>query len=134
MYPAKEINMNEVRGGSALLRVMVTACFVVAAVSMTGAFAGENNQVRADEPSNAGNKVFGVTVMSDGSPFPGVLISLSGGGVKQRTVSASDGKFEFSAVPPGEYTVVFQVKGKKKVERKIPVATEDVNMGTVLID
>ena len=107
-----------------LHRVVLLLVVALATVSVPGAFAGEDS----------GGDVFGVVVTSDGSAWPGVLISLTGGDVKQKTVSDTDGAFRFNSVPPGDYVVVFQAQGKKKVKRKIPVSTEDVDLGTIAID
>ena len=107
-----------------LHRVVLLLVVALATVSVPGAFAGEDS----------GGDVFGVVVTSDGSAWPGVLISLTGGDVKQKTVSDTDGAFRFNSVPPDDYVVVFQAQGKKKVKRKIPVSTEDVDLGTIAID
>ncbi len=105
-------------------RVVLLLVFALSTISVVGAFAGEDS----------GGDVFGVVVTGDGSPWPGVLISLTGGDVKQKTVSDNDGAFRFTSVPPGDYVVVFEAPGKKKMKRKIPVATEDVDLGTIAID
>jgi hypothetical protein len=105
-------------------RVVLLLVFALSTISVVGAFAGEDS----------GGDVFGVVVTSDGSAWPGVLISLSGGDVKQKTVSDNDGAFQFTSVPPGDYVVVFEAQGKKKMKRKIPVATGDVDLGTIAID
>ena len=105
-------------------RVVFLLVFALSTISVVGAFAGEDS----------GGDVFGVVVTGDGSPWPGVLISLTGGDVKQKTVSDNDGAFRFTSVPPGDYVVVFEAQGKKKMKRKIPVATGDVDLGTIAID
>ena len=117
-----------------LSRVLMIAVFTLSTVSVAGAFAADGAMSRVDQPSQSGSQVFGVVVGSDGSPLPGVLISLSGGKVKQKTVSETDGAFSFASVPPGDYVVVLQMRGKKKIKRKIPVATEDVDLGTIAMD
>ena len=123
------------RGGVRRLPQFLMAAFcALSAVSVAGAFAADGSVSRVDEPASSGSKVFGVTVSSDGSPLPGVLITLSGKGVKQKTVSETDGAFGFASVPPGDYVVVFQFQGRKKVKRKIPVTTEDIDLGTIVVD
>lgn len=113
-------------------RVAVIGVCIVSMLPAVTASAGDDGASRVDEES--GNRVFGVVVSTDGSPLPGAIISLSGGKVKQRTVSVSDGAFSFASVPPGDYVVVFQASGKKKVKRKVPVSTEDVDLGTIALD
>ena len=107
-----------------LFRVVLLLVFVLSTISVVGAVAGEDS----------GGDVFGVVVTGDGGPWPGVVISLTGGDVKQKTVSDNDGAFLFTSVPAGDYVVVFQAQGKKKMKRKIPVATGDVDLGTIAID
>jgi hypothetical protein len=110
---------------------MIAICFV-SGFSVAGDSVGDRVAGQVEE--DGGSKVFGVTVSGDGSALPGVLISLSAGKVRQKTVSGTDGEFSFSSVPPGDYIVVFQAQGKKKVKRKIPVATGDVDLGTIVVD
>jgi len=117
-----------------LRRFLILAVCAVSAFSVAGTLVAESSVGRGDEPAQPGSKVFGVTVSSDGSALPGVLIALSGKGIKQRTVSGTDGAFSFASVPPGDYMVVFQFQGKKKIKRKIPVGTEDVDLGTIVVD
>ncbi len=112
--------------------VATMVVFILAAVSAIGAFAGEGDVSGVDDDS--GSRVFGIVVSADGGALPGVLISLSGGDVKQRTVSATDGAFRFASIPPGDYLLVFQAPGRKKVKRKIPVSTDDVDLGTIVLD
>ncbi len=105
-------------------RVVLLLVFALSTISVVGAFAGEDS----------GGDVFGVVVSGDGSALPGVLISLSGGDVKQKTVSDDDGAFRFASVPPGDYVVVFEAQGKKEMKRKVAVATGDVDLGTIAIE
>ena len=121
-------------GARRLPQILMVAFCALSAVSVAGAFAADGSASRVDEPAPSGSRVFGVTVSGDGSALPGVLISLSGNGVKQKTVSETDGAFSFASVPPGDYVVVFQIQGKKRVKRKIPVSTEDVDLGTIVVD
>lgn len=107
-----------------LYRAVLVLVGALALVSISGAFADEES----------GGDVFGVVVTSDGSAWPGVLISLTGDDVKLKTVSDTDGAFRFNSVPPGDYVMVFQAQGKKKAKRKIPVSTEDVDLGTIALD
>jgi hypothetical protein len=120
----RETKMKTPVDADRLYRGVLLLVVALAVVSIPGAFADEDS----------GGDVFGIVVTGDGSPWPGVLISLTGGDVKQKTVSDNDGAFRFTSVPPGEYVVVFEAQGKKKMKRKIPVATGDVDLGTIAID
>ena len=124
--------MNSKTFAGRICRVAMIGILVGWVAPAPGVFAGESFAGQLDD--NPGARVFGVTVGGDGSALPGVLISLSGGKVKQRTVSGTDGEFSFASVPPGDYVVVFQFQGKKKLKREVPVATEDVDLGTILVD
>ncbi len=110
-------------------RVLMIA---VLGLSVVGASTGEGDVSGVDDDS--ASQVFGVVVSGDGSALPGVLISLSGGDVKKRTVSATDGAFRFASIAPGDYLMVFHAQGKKKVKRKITISTEDVDLGTIVLD
>lgn len=113
-------------------RMALIVVLGLSVISVAGVFAGDVFASRGDDDS--GSEVYGVVVGGDGAPLPGVLISISGGKVKQKTVTANDGAFSFASIPPGDYLVVFQAPGKKKIKRKIPVASEDVDLGTVALD
>ena len=83
--------------------------------------------------SSAGSRVSGTTVTADGSFLAGVRVSLSGNGVNQKTVTGTDGVFEFVSVPAGDYSVVFQAKGMKKITREITVSSVDLDMGHIVM-
>ncbi len=106
-------------------RVVLALVLALATVSVPGAFADED----------AVSDVFGVVVTTDGTAWPGVLISLTGNdGDGQKTVSDSDGAFRFTSIPPGDYVVVIQAQGKEKVKREVPVSDADVDLGTIAIE
>ena len=111
----------------------VLMIFVVTLLVVSGAGAFETgNVVRGDDESlPAGYEMFGTTVSKDGGALAGVRVSLSGDGVDQKTVSDADGAFRFTLIPPGSYSVVFKIKGAKKVKREITVSTGDVDMGKI---
>ncbi len=114
----------------------VLMMFVLTLLVVLGVGASEaGNVVRGeDESLPAGHEMFGKTVGKDGSALAGVRIALSGDGVDQKTVSDADGAFRFTLVPPGSYSVVFKMKGAKKVKREITVSTGDVDMGKIAMD
>ena len=113
-----------------MCRVVVMLALAFVTVSGGGVPAA----ARVDDDSAAGSDVFGATAGGDGSPLPGVLISLSGDGVNLKTVSESDGSFRFTSIQPGDYSVVFKMTGLKKAKQKIVVATEDLDLGTITLE
>ena len=62
-----------------------------------------------------------------GAVLPGVTVTLSGAAVlggTQVRVSEGDGRFRFPVLPPGTYTVTFELSGFQRVERAdLPLAT-----------
>jgi len=119
--------------GCRIFRVVMMLLFVLSAVSVVGASEAGFVVRGEDESPAAGYEVFGAIVSSDGSALAGVLITLSGDGVNQKTVSDTDGVFHFMSVPSGSYSVVFKMKGMKKVKREITVSTGDVDLGKVTV-
>ena len=115
-------------------RVVMVFALVVAAFSVAGAFevsvlGTQENQTAAEE-----YEVSGTAVGGDGDPLPGVLVTMSGSDGKQSTVSGEDGVFSFTSVAPGTYSMMFKVKGKKKLKREITVTTGDLDLGTISLD
>ncbi len=117
--------------GRRLSRVLTMFVFTLLVVSGAGASEAGNVVSGEDESLPAGYEIFGTTVGEDGSALGGVRIALSGDGVDQKTVSDADGGFHFNLIPPGSYSVVFKMKGAKKVKREITVSTGDVDMGKI---
>ena len=48
-------------------------------------------------------------------------------------VSGAEGAFRFTSVPSGSYTIIFKMKGTKKVKRMITVSTGDLDLGEILL-
>jgi hypothetical protein len=65
--------------------------------------------------------ITGVITDPSGAVLPGVTVSLSGekliGGL-QTQVTDANGSYRFDRLPPGEYTVRFELEGFKTVERQ----------------
>jgi len=121
-------------GERRMSRVVVMLVFILSTVSGAGASWNSELMNQADESLAARHDVFGETVNSDGSGLPGVIIGLSGDGVNQKTVSSDDGTFRFASVPPGSYSIIFKMKGKKKVKREIALSTGDLDLGTITME
>ena len=114
-----------------IFRVVMVLVFTLPAISGAGAFETGVIVRGEDESPAAAHEVFGATVNIDGSGLPGVLITLSGDGVNQKTVSDTDGAFHITSVPPGSYSMVFKIKGMKKVKREVTVSTGDLDLGRI---
>lgn len=114
--------------------VVVTLMFVVAAFSAARAVEADVTSAQENETPAASHEVSGATFDGDGNPLPGVLITLSGADGKQSTVSGEDGAFSFTSVPPGTYSLVFKVKGKKKAKREITVSNSDLELGMISLE
>jgi len=115
-------------------RVVMTLVVVLSVVSGTGASGNGELMNQADDSTAARHDVLGATVNSDGSALPGVLIGLSGDGVNQKTVSGTDGAFRFTSVPPGSYSIIFKMKGMKKIKREITLSTGDLDLGKITME
>ena len=116
-----------------VFRLVVILVFALSAFSGAGTLESGVVVRGNDESPAAGHEVFGITVDTDGGALPGVLITLSGDGVHQKTVSDAEGVFHITSVPPGSYSMVFKVKGMKKVKREVTVSTGDVDLGKITI-
>jgi hypothetical protein len=71
------------------------------------------------------------TVTSDGSPLPGVSITVSSPALlgTRTTVSGSNGDYNIPALPPGDYTVVFELEGMQKVTQKVHLSLSQTTRG-----
>ena len=117
-----------------MFRVVMMLVIVLSVVSVVGA-SEAGIVVRGEDESPAeGHEMFGTTVSKDGSALPGVRIALSGDGVDQKTVSDADGAFRFTLIPPGSYSMVFKMKGMKKVKREVTVSAGNLDLGKITID
>ena len=117
-----------------VVRIVMVFAFVVAAFSVAGAVEASSLYTQEDETQAEGYEVTGATFSGDGDSLPGVLITLAGADGKQSTVSGEDGAFSFTSVPPGTYSLVFKVKGKKKAKREITVSNTDVELGMISLE
>lgn len=63
------------------------------------------------------------TVTSDGQPLPGVTVTVASPGLQgSRTTTTGDaGGYHFPALPPGNYTVTFDLEGMQKVDKSAVV-------------
>ena len=63
------------------------------------------------------------TVTSQGSPLPGVLVTIQSPDLQgtRTAVSGETGGYRFPVLPPGAYTVTFELEGMQKVTKKISV-------------
>jgi outer membrane receptor protein involved in Fe transport len=86
--------------------------------------------------------IAGAVTDASGGTLPGVTISLSGPSMMgmQTAVTTEDGRYRFVAVPPGDYTLVFELQGFSSVTRegiKITAnftATINIQMGVATLE
>jgi hypothetical protein len=64
------------------------------------------------------------TVSSQGNPVPGVMVTISSPDLQgtRSTVTGDAGGYRFAALPPGEYTVVFELEGMQKINKRVTVS------------
>lgn len=74
--------------------------------------------------TQSGN-VFGHVRDGDGSPIPGVTVTLSGIGAPQTFVTTRDGSYRFLGLSPGRYFLKSELQGFSSLSRPV-----DVNVGT----
>ena len=62
--------------------------------------------------------LYGTVLAEDGSPMPGVTVTLTGTGAPQVQVTDEQGRFRFPGLPPGSYTVETQLDGFAPLRRE----------------
>ena len=64
------------------------------------------------------------TVTSDGNPLPGVAVSVSSPSLQgtRTAVTSETGGFHFTALPPGAYTVAFELEGMQTQKKLVTVS------------
>ena len=69
------------------------------------------------------------TVTSDGKPLPGVTVTVASAALQgtRTAVTGEGGGYAFPSLPPGLYTVTFELEGMQRVTKKeqLHVATPD---------
>jgi carboxypeptidase family protein/TonB-dependent receptor-like protein len=60
---------------------------------------------------------------TDGKPLPGVTVTITSPDLQgtRTTVTGEGGGYRFPAIPPGDYTVTFDLEGMQKVNKKITI-------------
>ena len=99
----------------------ILALCIVAGVLLTGI-----QSVGAQSPT--GN-ISGRVTSSDGQPLPGVTVSVTSSSAPgaRAVVTSEDGKYLFALLPPGSYTISFELDGFQSLQRTQNVAgTENV--------
>ena len=74
--------------------------------------------------------VYGTVVSEDGSPLPGVTVTLSGMGAPRTQITDASGQFRFLALDPGSYALNAELEGYGKVE--YPAIDVRVNRNTTV--
>src|SRR5438132_5384044 len=68
------------------------------------------------------------TVTSSGAPLPGVTVTITSPAMQgERTaVSGPNGDYNFAAVPPGTYSVRFEIEGMQRVTKPTNVRLGEI--------
>jgi outer membrane receptor protein involved in Fe transport len=100
--------------------------FIVLALAVTGLTANVAY-------SQTTGTIEGVISDSNGAPLPGASVEAKSPSLQGTKVAVSDGagRFRFSLVPPGQYTVTVALSGFTKVERSVRVSLDAT--ATVLV-
>jgi hypothetical protein len=66
----------------------------------------------------------GGTVTTDGKPLPGVTITIASPSLQgtRTAVTGEGGGYNFPSIPPGLYTVTFELEGMQRVTKKVQLA------------
>jgi hypothetical protein len=77
----------------------------------------------------------GTVTLEDGSPMPGVAVSAVADVMPKArsTVTDADGRYRFTAMPPGDYEVTFIMKGFATEQRNFPVALQQTAIINVVM-
>lgn len=69
------------------------------------------------------------TVTSEGAPLPGVLVTISSPSLQgtRTAYTGENGSYNFAALPPGNYTITFQLEGMKSVEKTAKLSLSTTN-------
>src|SRR5882672_6937759 len=93
----------------------VLALTLVLAFAFTGVAAAQGTQVAT---------LTGAVKSTDGAGLPGVTVTLKSPALQGERTAVTDntGGYIFRALPPGTYTVTFNLTGFGTVERKLDIA------------
>src|SRR5262249_29694442 len=60
------------------------------------------------------------TVLTEGKPLPGVLVTISSPALQgtRKTSTGPNGTYFFASLPPGDYTITFELQGLQTVTHK----------------
>ena len=75
--------------------------------------------------------VQGVVYGEDGKPLPGVNVFIPS--IEQGTATDSAGRYAFSDIPPGIYTISFSFIGFETQEREVAISTERITLDVTLV-
>ena len=104
--------------------VFIPRWFVIAVLAATLPTA--TSAATAPAGTQAAGSIEGVVVDVTGSPLPGVVVTVTGDGVRQEHVTGANGAYQAAGLAPGDYVVTAALTGFETFE--IPVS---VGAGTV---
>ncbi len=78
----------------------------------------------------------GTATSNDGSPLPGVMVTVSSGALQgeRSATTVLNGDFVIRALPPGSYKVVFGLEGMKSVERTATVVLGGISRADAVME
>lgn len=82
-----------------------------------------------------GRRISGIVVLADGSPVPGVLVTLIWADSKTKKLTAitnKNGQFTFNYIPAGKYKLKFELEGFKTKIVQIRVRGSDITLNALL--
>ena len=123
--------MSESMNVREVIRVVSVCILVVVAAPAVQALQIGEIGLRANDPESAEYEISGTILGGDGNAAPGILVALSGDGVNQKAVTDAEGRFRFTKLQAGDYSLLFKVKGAKKVKRDVSVNNGNVDLGTI---
>ena len=105
---------------------------IIVSVVLLALVACTSNNVTPPPPPVAAGTLQGVVVASDGSPLPGVTVTITGPAGKRSEVTDADGTFEFRGVTPGSYKIVSDLVGFGRVMQTANVTSAGTSIGITL--
>ena len=98
--------------------VSIPRWFVIAVLAATLSTA--TSAATAPAGTQTAGSIEGVVVDVTGSPLPGVVVAVTGDGVRQEHVTGADGAYQAAGLAPGDYVVTAALPGFETFE--IPVS------------
>jgi len=96
---------------------------IIVAVVLLAFACTTKQSILTPPPAAVPGTIQGIAKTSDGSPLPGVTVTVTARGFKRTAVTDANGAYVFSGITPGVYTVISTLSGLKQ-SRQIITVTE----------